>query len=1687
MTLKVLFFAFTVTVLSVVRLSSSELRTLDEFTVPYTAADTGFDYRNGRIWLTDTVSKKLVAVSLAERQVVTNYGFAQQPENIAISPDGNWLYLSLPIRPHDSYWFDGREGYVAELSLRTSQSPKISRINEDPYGLAITDDGMLLITSGSGQWTKINSYKPRSASALTEISSMMIRQACPIVFNPVLAAAFTVTTDSYPSDITHWQLDTVGGQILSSWDSPYHGDHPIGAPLWVSPDGAKAFTGAGGVFTLDQNAATDLRHLKNLVGAPFSTMAFDPENKTVFAGSGGSLHQINLETLETALVHDAGRTLSRLFVSGTNLVGLSIGGTSTRFTIFSNPAQGSATNAAPIARFAWLPEPPSTAAPVEFSAGGTTDDGADNELMFRWDWNGDGIFEIPFSTNRTATVRFEVAGTKQVVLEVRDRFGAIGRETMAVNVSMATDYGVPGTTNSQAFGLQFAAANVVVDPLRPFAYASDTARKKVVRVNLATGFIDREFTFSFGPERMTITPDGSRLYVAIPAQPHTYYGGQQRGFVAEIDLASGTRTRVVEIDADPYDIAATDSGVLIISDGSNQWTTLSTHSAATGIRISEHSLYMGARIALTPDQTAVYHVDQGLSPSDLYRHNFTAAGVFTSGWDSVYHGDYPTGIPFPHPDGRRLISSGGSIYSTSTTRSEDLQYYGRFVTEWFNDLAYDTANKAIFTIRSTPPVLAAYNLDSLQEARSLTPPIAAGSVDISQTNLVLTSISASETRFAVIPNPMTGARSNLPPVARFDSTPAAPTTLDRIVLDPSGSTDDGPAQNLQFRWDWNGDGIFDTAFSGGSGTNRFSFAGSFSVVMEARDEFGATARVTNRLSVAVASDYGMRPVSTNVPFRLGFVPADVAFDTGRSAIYATHQASHKLVRMNLTNGLVERDFEFDFPPERIAITPDGSKMFVALLTADHSSYRFGIGETNGVIAEFNLITGAKTREFPISVDPFDLVATDSGFLIVSSGSGQWTRIVSIRTGDGAEVSFTGTYERARLSLAHAQDTVYASVWLSPSDFTRIGIDSDGSLQSFGDSPYHGVFPMGYNMWALEDGRHVVTAEGGVYSSVQQYVARLNSQVSDAFADTDRNVLVTVDQNRIRTHRLGDFVLESEHLIAGTAAFLGHQNDRIYVVSTQENDAVLIPRYFPARSASENRPPAIALSAANGHIVQEGQSFSIRIDSNDPDGSVVAVNILMDGSPFFTPAASSTSFDVYNPPPGDHVLVAVVRDDLGATNSSASLAFSVNRKPVLALTAVVFGTNPPAAVELTANAVDSDGSITRVDFFEDENPLGSLTSPPFRLSLTNVSRGIHIYRAIASDNRGGTSDIATLRQDVMVTPGDYLAGRIPISGIRTNLVANNSDASAEIGEPNHAGEPAAHSLWWLWTPPPGISGTVVIDTHASTFDTVLVAYSGPSLWNLTPLSISDDVGPDVRTSQVKIPIDGRYPYPILIAVDGKAGQTGTVHLNVVFIDLPGSVSNDNFTSSIRLEGQQGYITASNTSASREPGEPSHAGTPANRSLWWNWTAPANGNLTLTTDGSSFDTVMAVYTGVSLTNLVQASSNDDSGPGYLTSKVTIPVVAGRTYYIAVDGYRFQSGFIGLGFSLDAMPAGQMHRTPEGDIMLSIQWTGPQKVMVEYSTNLVHWQVIRTNQPVEGAINLPAIQNNGHPKGFFRIRAE
>ena len=260
--------------------------------------------------------------------------------------------------------------------------------------------------------------------------------------------------------------------------------------------------------------------------------------------------------------------------------------------------------------------------------------------------------------------------------------------------------------------------------------------------------------------------------------------------------------------------------------------------------------------------------------------------------------------------------------------------------------------------------------------------------------------------------------------------------------------------------------------------------------------------------------------------------------------------------------------------------------------------------------------------------------------------------------------------------------------------------------------------------------------------------------------------------------------------------------------------------------------------------------------------------------------------------------------------------------------------------------------------------------------------------------------------------DDFADRVALSGASGKREGTNVGAGIETGEPRHSGDDGGASVWWTWTAP--ATGIVTFDTLGSDFDTLLAVYTGTSLKRLVEVGSNDDASKTVTdgatetTYQSVVRFNAQRGKAYHVAVDGYGGATGAIVLNWQSASGNGA---DAFRSSGALSGASGRRDGSNVGAGIETGEPNHARKSGGASVWWTWTAPATGEVTFDTRGSSIDTLLAVYTGTHLNRLTPVASNDDASSGGRQSEVGFTAQQGRPYHVAVDGYGGATGNIVL----------------------------------------------------------------------------
>lgn len=189
----------------------------------------------------------------------------------------------------------------------------------------------------------------------------------------------------------------------------------------------------------------------------------------------------------------------------------------------------------------------------------------------------------------------------------------------------------------------------------------------------------------------------------------------------------------------------------------------------------------------------------------------------------------------------------------------------------------------------------------------------------------------------------------------------------------------------------------------------------------------------------------------------------------------------------------------------------------------------------------------------------------------------------------------------------------------------------------------------------------------------------------------------------------------------------------------------------------------------------------------------------------------------------------------------------------------------------------------------------------------------------------------------------------------------------------------------------------------------VAGSGPihHQWRLNGTDIHGATNRQYHVPAASLADAGRYT----LASDNGLGAviSPPMEARPALPELNGA---DAIAEAVAISETAGGLVGNNATATHEPGEPAHAGKPGRHSLAYRWTASGSGAVTFRTLGSSFDTLLAVYSGPNPTNGTELASNDDapSGVGF-SSEVTFGVAAGAAYWIVVDGYGEAAGNFAL----------------------------------------------------------------------------
>jgi len=211
----------------------------------------------------------------------------------------------------------------------------------------------------------------------------------------------------------------------------------------------------------------------------------------------------------------------------------------------------------------------------------------------------------------------------------------------------------------------------------------------------------------------------------------------------------------------------------------------------------------------------------------------------------------------------------------------------------------------------------------------------------------------------------------------------------------------------------------------------------------------------------------------------------------------------------------------------------------------------------------------------------------------------------------------------------------------------------------------------------------------------------------------------------------------------------------------KNDKVDVILTEPVSGALYHAPAAIALSAIaqakqNSHPIVKVEFFQ-------------GTNLI--GSVTGQRAGDQYTLNWTGVAAGNYAITAKATNDKGDTDLSDPVSITVNALPSVSITAPGNNTilTAPATFTVTASASDSDGSIAKVEFYKGATLIGTATSAPYGVTLSNTAAGLLDLTATATDNRGASSTSAPVTVIVNSLPSVSLTS--PTSNASFKALAN----------------------------------------------------------------------------------------------------------------------------------------------------------------------------------------------------------------------------------------------------------------------------------------------------------------------------
>jgi hypothetical protein len=186
----------------------------------------------------------------------------------------------------------------------------------------------------------------------------------------------------------------------------------------------------------------------------------------------------------------------------------------------------------------------------------------------------------------------------------------------------------------------------------------------------------------------------------------------------------------------------------------------------------------------------------------------------------------------------------------------------------------------------------------------------------------------------------------------------------------------------------------------------------------------------------------------------------------------------------------------------------------------------------------------------------------------------------------------------------------------------------------------------------------------------------------------------------------------------------------------------------------NQPPVVSISSpTKSAAFISPATITIDAVASDPDGSISKVEFFSGNTKLGERTAAPYSFTWKEVAEGTYSLIAVATDNSNSKTTSTAVSVVVEKAaPAINQIPVVSISSPenessfeaPAIVTFTADALDADGAVSKIEYFNGDIKIGESFSAPWQVAFECTKAGTYNITAVVTDNLNAVASSSVLK-------------------------------------------------------------------------------------------------------------------------------------------------------------------------------------------------------------------------------------------------------------------------------------------------------------------------------------------------------